>query len=188
MAILCMSPYLLCFAATGAVTAVAPRGRTDLFLSHPDTRRLRWKASCRVQGAGRQPPLPRNLGLYWEDFEPGDVFEHRPAAPSLDTDTLCTLLTLNVQAGHFDALCRPSGVEEAVVDSTSPSLCYRHERFAPSVPRSSHLAGTGEAPIPVFAGRHALCESTCFTSESRSRPTQGSSPVSTRGINQDGVG
>jgi hypothetical protein len=34
-------------------------------------------------------------GLYWEDFEPGDVFEHRPGRTVLDVDnTYFTLLTL----------------------------------------------------------------------------------------------
>lgn len=43
-------------------------------------------------------------GLYWEDFEPGDVFEHRPGRTVLAVDnTYFTLLTLNVQPVHFDA-------------------------------------------------------------------------------------
>jgi hypothetical protein len=43
-------------------------------------------------------------GLYWEDFEPGDVFEHRPGRTVLDVDnTYFTLLTLNIQQIHFDA-------------------------------------------------------------------------------------
>ena len=43
-------------------------------------------------------------GLYWEDFEPGDVFEHRPGRTVLDVDnTYFTLLTLNIQQVHFDA-------------------------------------------------------------------------------------
>jgi acyl dehydratase len=43
-------------------------------------------------------------GRYWEDFEPGDIFEHRPGRTALDVDnTYFTLLTLNVQQVHFDA-------------------------------------------------------------------------------------
>jgi itaconyl-CoA hydratase len=43
-------------------------------------------------------------GLYWEDLEPGDVFEHRPGRTVLDVDNVWfTLLTLNVQPVHFDA-------------------------------------------------------------------------------------
>jgi itaconyl-CoA hydratase len=43
-------------------------------------------------------------GLYFEDFEPGDVFEHRPGRTITDVDNIwMTLLTLNVQQVHFDA-------------------------------------------------------------------------------------
>jgi itaconyl-CoA hydratase len=43
-------------------------------------------------------------GLYFEDFEPGDVFEHRPGRTVVDADnTYSTLLTLNIQPIHFDA-------------------------------------------------------------------------------------
>ena len=43
-------------------------------------------------------------GLYYEDFEPGDVFEHRPGRTVLEADnTWFTLLTMNVQQVHFDA-------------------------------------------------------------------------------------
>ena len=43
-------------------------------------------------------------GFYYEDFEPGDTFEHRPGRTVLDVDnTYFTLLTLNVQQVHFDA-------------------------------------------------------------------------------------
>src|SRR5271170_5245930 len=43
-------------------------------------------------------------GLYYEDFEIGDIFEHRPGRTILDVDnTWFTLLTLNIQELHFDA-------------------------------------------------------------------------------------
>ena len=43
-------------------------------------------------------------GLYYEDFEVGDVFEHRPGRTITDVDNIwVTLLTLNVQPVHFDA-------------------------------------------------------------------------------------
>ena len=43
-------------------------------------------------------------GLYYEDFTPGDVFEHRPGRTITDVDNIwMTLLTLNVQQVHFDA-------------------------------------------------------------------------------------
>ena len=43
-------------------------------------------------------------GLYYEDFEIGDTFEHRPGRTITDVDNIwITLLTLNVQPVHFDA-------------------------------------------------------------------------------------
>src|SRR5271166_3329341 len=43
-------------------------------------------------------------GLYYEDFEVGDIFEHRPGRTITDVDNIwMTLLTLNVQQVHFDA-------------------------------------------------------------------------------------
>src|ERR1700721_2607136 len=43
-------------------------------------------------------------GLYYEDFEIGDTFEHRPGRTILDVDnTWFMLLTMNTQELHFDA-------------------------------------------------------------------------------------
>jgi itaconyl-CoA hydratase len=59
-------------------------------------------------------------GLYWEDFEPGDVFEHRPGRTVLDVDnTYFTLLTLNIQQVHFDAAyAAKTEWKKMLVDST----------------------------------------------------------------------
>jgi uncharacterized protein len=59
-------------------------------------------------------------GLYWEDFEPDDVFEHRSGRTVLDVDnTYFTLLTLNVQELHFDAAyAAKTEWKKPLVDST----------------------------------------------------------------------
>jgi itaconyl-CoA hydratase len=59
-------------------------------------------------------------GLYWEDFEPGDVFEHRPGRTVLDVDNVYfTLLTLNIQQVHFDAAyAAKTEWKKMLVDST----------------------------------------------------------------------
>lgn len=59
-------------------------------------------------------------GLYWEDFTPGDVFEHRPGRTVLDADNVWfTLLTLNVQQVHFDAAyASKTEWKKLLVDST----------------------------------------------------------------------
>ena len=59
-------------------------------------------------------------GLYYEDFEVGDVFEHRPGRTITDVDNIwMTLLTLNVQPVHFDAAyAAKTEWKKMLVDST----------------------------------------------------------------------
>jgi itaconyl-CoA hydratase len=59
-------------------------------------------------------------GLYYEDFEPGDVFEHRPGRTILDVDnTWFTLLPMNTQQLHFDAVyAAKTEWKKPLVDST----------------------------------------------------------------------
>src|SRR6266849_2254445 len=45
-----------------------------------------------------------SFGRYYEDFQPGDVYEHRPGRTISETDnTWFTLLTMNTHPLHFDA-------------------------------------------------------------------------------------
>src|SRR5580698_801716 len=59
-------------------------------------------------------------GLYYEDFEIGDTFEHRPGRTILDVDnTWFTLLTMNIQELHFDAAyAEKTEWKKPLVDST----------------------------------------------------------------------
>ena len=59
-------------------------------------------------------------GLYYEDFEVGDVFEHRPGRTITDVDNIwMTLLTMNVQPVHFDAAyAAKTEWKKMLVDST----------------------------------------------------------------------
>jgi itaconyl-CoA hydratase len=132
-------------------------------------------------------------GLYWEDFEPGDVFEHRPGRTVLDVDnTYFTLLTLNIQQVHFDAAyAAKTEWKKMLVDSTF-TLALLTGMSVRTV-SSKVVANLGwnkvKATHPVFAGDTLYAESTVLSKrESRSRPTQGIVTVSTRGINQNGVG
>jgi len=43
------------------------------------------------------------FGRYFEDFEPGDTYEHRPGRSLTETDNIWfTLLTMNTHPLHFD--------------------------------------------------------------------------------------
>jgi itaconyl-CoA hydratase len=130
-------------------------------------------------------------GLYYEDFDPGDVFEHRPGRTVLDVDnTYFTLLTLNVPELHFDAAyAAKTEWKKPLVDSTF-TLALITGMSVRSV-SAKVVANLGwdkvKATHPVFAGDTLYAESTVLHKRlSKSRPTQGIVTVSTRGINQDG--
>jgi itaconyl-CoA hydratase len=131
-------------------------------------------------------------GLYWEDFEPGDVFEHRPGRTVLDVDNVYfSLLTLNSQQVHFDALyAAKTEWKKLLVDSTF-TLALLTGMSVRTV-SAKVVANLGwdkvKARHPVFAGDTLYAESTVLHKrESKSRPTQGLVTVATRGVNQDGI-
>ncbi len=131
-------------------------------------------------------------GLYWEDFEPGDVFEHRPGRTVLDVDNVYfSLLTMNVQPVHFDrAYAAHTEWKQLLVDSTF-TLAVLTGMSVRTV-SAKVVANLGwdkvKARHPVFAGDTLYADSTVLHKrESKSRPTQGIVTVATRGLNQDGV-
>ena len=131
-------------------------------------------------------------GLYYEDFEPGDVFEHRPGRTILDVDnTWFTLLTMNTQELHFDAAyAARTEWKRPLVDSTL-TLALLTGMSVRTV-SAKVVANLGwdkvKATHPVFAGDTLYAESTVLQKrESKSRPTQGIVTVSTRGVNQNGA-
>jgi itaconyl-CoA hydratase len=130
-------------------------------------------------------------GLYWEDFNPGDIYEHRPGRTVLDVDNVYfTLLTLNSQQVHFDqAYAEKTEWKKLLVDSTF-TLALLTGMSVRTV-SAKVVANLGwdkvRAVHPVFAGDTLYAESTIIGKrESKSRPTQGIVTVETRGINQDG--
>jgi itaconyl-CoA hydratase len=130
-------------------------------------------------------------GLYYEDFEVGDVFEHRPGRTVTDVDNIwMTLLTMNVQQVHFDAAyAEKTEWKKMLVDSTF-TLALLTGMSVRTV-SAKVVANLGwdkvKAKHPVFAGDTLYAESTVLSKrDSKSRPTQGIVTVSTRGFNQDG--
>ena len=127
-------------------------------------------------------------GLYWEDFEPGDVFEHRPGRTVLDVDnTYFTLLTLNIQQVHFDAAyAAKTEWKKMLVDSTFTLALVTGLSVADVSERAVNL-GWREVrlPAPVFAGDTIRAETEILEKrESKSRSGQGIVTVRTRGLNQ----
>lgn len=129
-------------------------------------------------------------GLYYEDFNVGDVFEHRPGRTVLDVDNVWfTLLTLNPQQVHFDQhYADKTEWKKLLVDSTFTLALVTGMSVNSISGKVVANLGWDEVRLtnPVFAGDTIYAESTILSKrESKSRPTQGIVTVLTRGINQD---
>ncbi len=131
-------------------------------------------------------------GLYYEDFEIGDVFEHRPGRTITETDNIWgCLLTMNSQQLHFDsAYAAHTEWKRCLVDSTITfSILTGMSVHSVSAKVVANLGWDKvRASAPVFAGDTIYAESKVIAKrESQSRPTQGIVTVHTRGFNQDGT-
>jgi itaconyl-CoA hydratase len=130
-------------------------------------------------------------GLYYEDYAPGDTFEHRPGRTITNTDNIwMTLLTMNTHPVHFDAgYAAQTEWKKMLVNSTF-TLALLTGMSVRTV-SAKVVANLGwdkvKASHPVFAGDTLYAESTVLHKrESKSRPTQGIVTVATRGVNQNG--
>jgi len=131
-------------------------------------------------------------GLYYEDFEVGDVFEHRPGRTITDADNIwMCLLTMNSQQLHFDAAyAAHTEWKRPLVDSTITfSIMTGMSVHSVSAKVVANLGWDKvKATAPVFVGDTLYAESKVISKrESSSRPTQGIVTVETKGFNQDGT-
>ena len=131
------------------------------------------------------------FGRYYEDFEIGDVYEHRPGRTISEADnTWFTLLTMNQHPLHFDAeYARFSEFGKPIVNSAL-TLAVVAGMSVSDVSQKA-IANLGwtdiSMPAPVFNGDTIYAESEVLgKKESKSRPTQGIVTVETRAHKQDG--
>jgi itaconyl-CoA hydratase len=130
-------------------------------------------------------------GLYYEDFEPGDVFEHRPGRTILEADnTWFTLLTMNVQQVHFDAEYAAKSEWKKPLVNSAFTLALLTGMSVRTV-SAKVVANLGwdkvKATAPVFAVDTLYADSKILSKrESNSRPAQGIVTIETRGFNQHG--
>jgi len=130
-------------------------------------------------------------GLYYEELEIGDVFEHRPGRTITETDNIWTcLLTMNPQQLHFDAAyAAHTEWKKCLVDSTLTfSILTGMSVHSVSAKVVANLGWDKvKCTHPVFAGDTLYAESKVIDKrESKSRRGQGIITVHTRGFNQDG--
>jgi itaconyl-CoA hydratase len=132
-----------------------------------------------------------SFGRYYEEFEVGDVYEHRPGRTITETDnTWFTLLTMNNHPLHFDSVYSAKSEFGRPLVNSCLTLSIA---VGMSVSDLSYKAignlGWNDVKLtaPVFAGDTLYAESEVLAKrESRSRPTQGIVTVKTLGKNQDG--
>ena len=133
----------------------------------------------------------RNEGLYFEDFNVGDVFHHPLGRTITDTDnTWFTLLTMNTNELHFnsDFAARTEHGRQLVNSGLTVAMILG---ISVSDISQNAIANLGWDRIvltsPVFVGDTLYAESMITAlRESKSRQNAGIVSCFTRGLNQDG--
>ena len=132
-----------------------------------------------------------SFGRYFEDFNIGDIYEHRPGRTISETDnTWFTLLTMNTHPLHFDAEYGKASEFGKCIVASPLTLAILVGMSVTDVSQKA-IANLGWTNIrltaPVFAGETLISESEVVAKrESKSRPDAGIVSVITRGFNQDG--
>lgn len=132
------------------------------------------------------------IGLYFEDFNVGDVFEHRPGRTITKADNIeFSLLTMNYHPMHCDeAYAAKSEFGQLLVNS-GLTLAMVLGMTVPEVSGKA-VANLGWKEIrltaPVFVDDTIYAESEVLEKrESKSRPNQGIVTVRTVGKKADGT-
>ncbi len=132
------------------------------------------------------------FGRYYEDFEVGHIYQHRPGRTISEVDnTWFTLLTMNTHPLHFDAeYAKASEFGKILVNSAfTVSLVVG---MSVSDVSQKAIANLGwkeiKLPAPVFVGDTLYGESEVLAKrESNSRPNAGIVTVRTWGKKSDGT-
>lgn len=132
-----------------------------------------------------------SFGRYFEDFQVGDVYEHRPGKTVTEYDNhLFTLLTLNTHPMHFDAeFAKASEFGRNLVVSPYTLALLIGMSVTDCSQKAIANLGMDEVKFtaPVFAGDTLYSESEVLAKrESKSRPGQGIVTIRTSGKNQRG--
>jgi acyl dehydratase len=133
-----------------------------------------------------------SYGRYLEDFNVGDIYEHRPGRTITESDnTWFTLLTMNQHPLHFDKeYAKHSEFGKPLVNSALTLSIIAGMSVSDVSQKTIANLGWQEIkmPAPVFVGDTIYAESEVLEiRESKSRPTAGIVTVKTLGKNQDGV-
>ena len=131
-------------------------------------------------------------GRFFEDFEIGHIYEHRPGRTITDTDNVWfTLLTMNTHPAHFDyAFSEKTEFGKPLV--ASPLTIALMTGMSVSDTSGKAIANLGWDEVrmvhPLFVGDTLYAESEVLDKrESKSRPDQGIITFKTVGNNQNNI-
>lgn len=131
-------------------------------------------------------------GLYYEDFEEGDIFEHRPGRTITEVDNLWqSLICMNTHPLHIDAVYASKTEWKKPLVSSLVTLAIVGGMSLNST-SAKGVANLGwdrvRLTAPVFVGDTLYAESRVLSKRmSRSRKTQGIVTMETRGLKADGT-
>ena len=133
-----------------------------------------------------------SYGRYYEDFEIGDVYEHRPGRTITEYDnTAFTLLTMNTHPLHFDhAYAAGTEFKQPLVNSALTLAIVTGMSVSDVSQKAIGNLGWDKIKLtaPVFNGDTIYAETQVLHKrESKSRPTQGIVTVKTIGKKADGT-
>ena len=131
-------------------------------------------------------------GGYYEEFNIGDVFEHRPGRTISEADnTWFTLLTMNTHPIHFDHVyAAKSDFGQHLVNSALTLAIVTGMSVTTTSQKSIANLGWTDItlPSPVYAGDTIYAETEVINKrESKSRKDNGIITVNTRGLKDDGT-
>jgi acyl dehydratase len=133
-----------------------------------------------------------SYGRYFEEFEPGDIYEHRPGRTITEADNIhFSLLTMNAHPMHCDVNFAARSEFGRLLVNSGLSLAIVLGMTVNDVSGKA-IANLGWKEIrllaPVFCGDTLYAESRVVDKRiSRSRPTQGIVTTHTRAFKQDGT-
>jgi len=129
-------------------------------------------------------------GRWFEDFEPGDIYEHALGRTITQTDNIWfTLLTVNNNPIHFDAVyAARTEFKRPLVDSTFTLALVTGLSVSDVSLNAINLGWDAvRLPAPVFEGDTIYARSEVLeVRPSNSRATMGIVKVRTVGLNQEG--
>lgn len=133
-----------------------------------------------------------SLGRYFEDFQVGDIYEHRPGRTINEADnSWFTLLTMNTHPLHFDhEYAKHSEFGKPLVNSAFTLAVVAGMSVSDTSQKAVANLGWDKIKLtaPVFVGDTIYADSEVLDKrESKSRPHQGIVTVKTRGLKADGT-